>query len=123
MRKTIVLITASLLGASLPIIADPSTPSQPGNNILKENKDKQNRPNSLVEDVIICMISNNLISFELPQGVESISISIYNDTEGWIGFATREDNWVETPFTSGCFNIDCFTPDGRTFSGVISFDQ
>lgn len=117
------IIVAIVSFTSLFAYADGNTPTNPGKNILKERTDTP-RPNSLQdqESVIICHINNNIISFELPQGIESISINIYNDTEGWMGFVTRSANRIMIPYYSGSFYIDCYSQDNRMFSGIIQLD-
>ena len=88
--------------------------------IVRREDPDPNRPNSIDHDYIICRINNGYLSIGLPKGVLSASVSICNETKGWIGFITRENNSVMLPFSSGVYSIEIQTNDGRQYRGIVS---
>ena len=88
--------------------------------IAYEKKENGNTPNSSNHMFIIIHKKANLLTFNLPEGIQSASVIVYNESDGWVGFVTRENNSVMLPFSSGIYNIEIDTNDGRIFIGIVS---
>ena len=87
---------------------------------LYEKTEPNYRPNSDFELFIRCNVYGNRIEFSSSINLSNMTVSIYNDSYGWIDLVSSENNSVLCPLPKGYYNIECYTSDGRVFSGKIN---
>ena len=116
---TVIAIAISFLMAS----ADSGGNHTPilGKTVLLHQKVLSKRPNAPSRFFIECVYGDCLLEFIFPQGVNSLSIKVYNETEEWLTNATLDAPIVEIPSLEGEYTVECTANDGRVFSGIITF--
>lgn len=110
---------------TLPVKADtdptpPPPPPPPTPDIVLLPSRPKDRPNSSDENYYISLTwSADGIEFNLPEGIDSVNVIVYNNTQGWLGFVSRELNIITIPLPEGEYTIECYSDDGTCFSGTI----
>ena len=89
--------------------------------ILIPGNKRTTRPEAPSRVFIMCAYDSEHIYFQLPAGINFITVDLTGETDQWSGVATSENPCVEIPDLIGEYEIVCTTDDGRVFSGLLTF--
>lgn len=89
--------------------------------VIKPIKDPSKHPSVPSRIYITCEYCDGYMEFILPQGIESVQVTITNDDFEWIDFVTVDNPVMLLPTLSGVYDIICVTPDGREFGAELFF--
>lgn len=122
MKKGIIAILTvllSILSANADSKTEPDSSQTVGRTILHHKKTDNPRPNAPSRVVIECSYGLNFIEFQMPEGANTLSVTVYNDDESFYGVVLKENPVFYTPQLNGEYMVQCVTDDGRVFAGTI----
>lgn len=118
--KSVISIFLALLFMSFPAIV--TAANAPVNKVVYLTRKKtNNRPGAPVSGEIVCFLSDDEITFELPANSESalaIFANSYNDVE-LAQYVTVDFPSVDITGLSGEYTLTVTTDTGKVFEGVI----
>lgn len=68
---------------------------------------------------IACRYGAGVMEFSFIEGVNSMSVTVANESYQSFDIVTAEEPMMELSLPSGEYAIECLTDDGRTFTGTI----
>lgn len=89
--------------------------------ILRHNKEKSGRPNAPSRLYIECFYGDGFIRFVFPDGTQTLSVRVYNDSEEWDGVVSVTNPTLELPPLSGEYTVECSDDANRSFRGIIEY--
>lgn len=89
--------------------------------VLRHVKPAKNRPNAPSRISMECFYGDGFIQPIFPEGVNSLCIRLYTETDEWTETVTISNNIVVLPPLKGTYCVECISDDGRTFVGEIDF--
>ena len=89
--------------------------------VIKPIKTPSTRPNTPSHVYIECTYTEGYMEFVLPEGIESVQVTLTEGDFELIDFATIENPVIILPSLSGVYDLVCTTPDGREFGAEIYF--
>lgn len=90
--------------------------------ILKSNQAKKtNRPNAPSRSYIECFYGEGFVQVVFPDGIQTMTVRVFNGVDEYAGTVTADTTWVELPILSGIYDVECTTDDGRVFSGSVEW--
>ncbi len=121
-RLFTLLLAFSLLGAfSVRADGETGTGSTPNPESLKLRPGNPWYPHAPSRMYIECIYGKGYIQFFLPEGIYSLSVTIFSDSYSWSGFVTRDQSVLELPELEGSYTVKCNADDGKTYYGTIEF--
>ena len=96
-------------------------PSVSSHVIVLSSKSQSGRPKAPSRLHVECTYSADEMTFSFPGEISSYSICMYNDTDEWYGYISKEEPTVQIPLFVGTYTVECTANDGRVFTGTIEF--
>ena len=123
--KTKLFLTVTLCGLgiyAIPISSKENTPPKvsPRVTILSAKSDS-GRPKAPSRAHVECMYSEDYLTFSFLGEISSYAIYMYNDTDEWYGYVSKEVPTVQIPHFLGTYTLECTADNGRVFIGTIEF--
>ena len=124
MKLLFTLLITLCLGYGNIVLADnPTQSSSQSNAIVMKERKSTNRRNAPSKVYIICHYSVGQLSFDLPNYIEYIDITINDATNLiWTGYANHNNYTLDIPCLHGEYENSCTTDQNSTLTGILQFD-
>ena len=93
--------------------------SNSSSTVLHQKGPASQRPNAPSRVYIECRYGAGVMEFSFIEGVNSMSVTVANESYQSFDIVTAEEPMMELSLPSGEYAIECLTDDGRTFTGTI----
>jgi len=92
-----------------------------GQTVLRQHRGTTKRPNAPSRLYIECFYGDGFIQFVIPDGTQTLSVRVYNDSEEWSGVVSIANPTLELPTLIGEYTVECIDDSNRSFYGTIEY--
>lgn len=89
--------------------------------VLTHYKGTTKRPNAPSRHTLECTYGEGFIEPIFPEGVNFITIRLYDEFNEWTAMVTPNCSVAEFPILTGTYNLECTFDNGYVFVGTIEF--